>query len=537
MNKENNAPRTGAESVAPTSDTKPQPVLVLLCGGLARNVPNLDLTGVAKRLSQQLEGLQVRLVTDLCSKPGGLKDGLRDADALGLVLGLCGQDYPEFEAQGHARKARIDPFGIQPVNLAAACGEDSPSDLANARATLVLGAAVARARAFPGSQPENKKPVVLSSDQPISRRALFTQPPLSYVSIPSVLTDRCAAVDGCDLCVEGCPYDALEKSGENILVDSSQCRSCGVCVAVCPRRAVELPGWSAEELEAQLAYLLGAKSELAVRQVAFVCKNTTVSADAEWLPVSVPCISMVSVELLLQSIARGATAAAVLPCSSECPTGMSQVFRERIDYCRNLLSVLGGPSEANRVQLLGTDDRSQTGKIPEQAPPAAEASTRPSMLFGIGVAADAIRALSQRYGADGVMLEHKQSPLGLVKIDKDACTGCLTCAIVCPTDAISADQQQTQVSLVFDHSACVACGLCVTLCPERAEGAIEVQRVTDLNRLDQGRQVVFTGEESLCERCGAPVAPRRMVERIAEILGDDFDVRHMGSLCVKCRRM
>jgi MinD superfamily P-loop ATPase len=532
---ENTNPPTSPEYGAPKPVAEARLITVLFCRGLEKNLPGLNLPSVVRWLSQHNERVESRLVEDLCSEPSAVRKGLRGRAAQGLVLGLCGQDYFEIEAQVHARRMGFDPLGIQVVNLANTYSEDSSNGMVNSRAKLVLAAAVARAQAFPGSQPENMKSVLPSSEKPISRRALLTLPPVTYVSAPTINGKRCTSIDGCDLCVAGCSYRSMEKNGESIIVNRTRCQSCGVCVAVCPQRAVDFPGWSAGELEAQVSNLLNAESDLETRQVVFVCSKATVPAGPDWLTVPVPCISMITVGVLLQTLANGAGATAILPCDDGCPTSLTQTFRERVDYCRQLLDLLGGPSEAGRVRSLGNEEASLISEIPKQIPPSADTSNKPISLFGTGVAAEAVRTLFQRYGTDDLTLEHPQSPFGLVKIDKEACTGCKSCAAACPTGALSADRQKSQITLNFDHSCCVACDLCETMCPERSAGAIEVQRVTDSYQLSRGAQVVFQGDESLCERCGSPVATQRMVERIAVLLGDDFNMRQMGRLCPDCR--
>jgi len=49
------------------------------------------------------------------------------------------------------------------------------------------------------------------------------------------------------------------------------------------------------------------------------------------------------------------------------------------------------------------------------------------------------------------------------KVDVDKCTGCGTCAEVCPVEAIKVDDYA-----VVDEDECVDCGTCVDECPEGA---------------------------------------------------------------------
>ncbi len=50
------------------------------------------------------------------------------------------------------------------------------------------------------------------------------------------------------------------------------------------------------------------------------------------------------------------------------------------------------------------------------------------------------------------------------KVDFEKCTGCGTCAEVCPVEAIKIEDDKAQV----DEEECVDCGTCVEECPEGA---------------------------------------------------------------------
>ena len=53
---------------------------------------------------------------------------------------------------------------------------------------------------------------------------------------------------GCSICVEKCPFDALEMKNGVAVVDEDKCTLCGVCVEACPVEAIEMEG---EEATAQ----------------------------------------------------------------------------------------------------------------------------------------------------------------------------------------------------------------------------------------------------------------------------------------------
>lgn len=52
-----------------------------------------------------------------------------------------------------------------------------------------------------------------------------------------------------------------------------------------------------------------------------------------------------------------------------------------------------------------------------------------------------------------------------IQLDEDSCIECGACVSLCPTDALSLDED---FSLVLDEEECVYCGACVPACPVKA---------------------------------------------------------------------
>ncbi len=45
---------------------------------------------------------------------------------------------------------------------------------------------------------------------------------------------------GCGKCADSCPFDAIQRSGDGVLVDTATCMGCGVCVTTCGQDALTL---------------------------------------------------------------------------------------------------------------------------------------------------------------------------------------------------------------------------------------------------------------------------------------------------------
>lgn len=510
------------------SDTAEPTTLVLLCRDLLDKALANDLADAALWLTTRFSHVLVRWKDGLCHTPIALKLAAREVKAQRLVLGLCSSHYPELEVQAHVRKAGLDPLGLQVLDL----GSCWDGTAASSMARLLLAGAVARARAFSSSRPENLKAVLLPLQQKMSRRALFTLPPVAYLPVPSIDRSACAAGDGCDQCVAACPHGALEKDGDVILVDRARCQSCGACLRACPHRAVQLPGWSAPELEAQLAWLLNGDVKTADRGVLFLCKKTTLLPGPGWLPVNLPCMASLPMSAILQALVRGATEVALLPCGEKCSSASEGWLEGRVRYCQDLLALLGDDPGKVRVVESGVPAMYRASEPFIDA----DDSPVPLRLYGSGADAEAVLALASRFpGSEGRALPHPQSPLGVVSIHPQTCTACGACAGACPTGALSLERHDEQVAIIFDQRLCTACGRCVSLCPEKAAEAITVAPTTDLTLLASGRRTLLQDREAHCQRCGSVVASGRLLERLATMLGSGFNETLLGSLCPACR--
>jgi ferredoxin len=89
-----------------------------------------------------------------------------------------------------------------------------------------------------------------------------------------------------------------------------------------------------------------------------------------------------------------------------------------------------------------------------------------------------------------------------------------------------------EVAVAFAAGLCLACEGCVPVCPE---SVVQVEKRTDLPSLSQGKRVLHRDRQVRCERCGAPVAARALLDRFAAILGRDPVLATVTRYCADCR--
>jgi ferredoxin len=510
---------------------------VLLCDDLGRAGRGPDLRAVEAWLAERAPGVQMRRRAGPCARTERwLDQGLKGSAR--LVLGVCSLNGDRHELDAQARRLGLDPFAIEVVVLAEA----------TEKAKLLLAAAVAKTQAYQGSRPEHAKPI-LSWGQEVSRRSLFTLPPVRYEVVPSIQEAACAAGQGCRVCAKVCPHEALSPSdGGRMILNKAQCTGCGACVSACPREAFEFPGASLAQIEAQVGVLLDpALSALNPRGILFACRKSAPVLQGQprhgfsypdgWLPVEVPCLGMVGPTWILHCLNQGAAAVGVLPCPrEECRFGRREEVESRVDYCRALLGLFGEAPDLVR-RLDPADPAGMARALASLPAPGARHEAeqpRAAPRFAPREGAQAVLRLAEGYGASpDRALTHPHSPLGVVEL-KEGCTGCGACASACPPGALALEREGEEIALAFDARLCIGCGDCVPICPERV---VSVEKVTDLRRLIEGKRVLYRDREVRCEKCGAPVAPRAMLERISALLGPDPAVSPITRYCTDCRGM
>ena len=506
-------------------------VAIALCGNLGA-AGGLDVALLVRELELLEPDAHVDVVEDLCHEPVQAADVVPRSAADRLVLGMCAASEAAHDFQARARAVGLDPFALEFVELGGVPDQDT--------AARIVAAAVARQRASSGSRPEQQKLRLLSFAHKRSRRSLLTVPPSTYEPVASVDRGRCVGEERCGLCATACPFAAIRMAGGKAAVDRDSCSSCGICVTACPVGAIDLPGASLPQHEAALSVLL----EAPVPRIVFTCRGalggTTGSLPlaAGWLPIEVPCLGMVTPAWILQALSGGAASVALLACGDACRSDRATQLGERVDYCREVLELLGESSPAERVVL---------GRSPEEAgawarAPRGRTRQGPVMLLEPAGTAKALFELRESYGAPSrLSLFHPGSPLGLVALRDETCTACGACSASCPTGALALKETANATTISYDPALCVSCGRCVPVCPEAAHDTLTLRAGTDLAALESGRMTLKQARSARCHRCGRPVAPDAMLGRIRSLLeGDEASgplIAILTQFCSDCRAL
>jgi ferredoxin len=258
-------------------------------------------------------------------------------------------------------------------------------------------------------------------------------------------------------------------------------------------------------------------------------------AEGAWLPILLPCLSIVTASWFASPLAAGAPAVGIRGCGTSCDLGGSASAERAAGFVRDALVAAGVRDAFSRVRVdLGPGDPSVWGEPP------GEGLSKGGAFPGLVEPASTVAALSRIMRSSGtqdpVRISSLGSPLGVARIDADGCTLCGLCAGSCPTSALAMDEGPESLALVFDAGACIACENCVKVCPENV---VVAARAPALAAARSQPAVVKRGVMRRCRRCGKPVAPEAMLGRLEALL-DDASPQLLDSirdLCLDCRQL
>ena len=138
-----------------------------------------------------------------------------------------------------------------------------------------------------------------------------------HVLSPVVAFVREGLCDGCGACVGACPVEAVSPSDGVAVISEAECTGCGACVASCPRGAIDLRGYTDEQLLAQVeaaatsgdgrgTTVLVFADDMTGYRLADNVGTARMTYDTDSRIIRVPSGSRVTPDIMLRAFAAGA---------------------------------------------------------------------------------------------------------------------------------------------------------------------------------------------------------------------------------------
>ncbi len=344
---------------------------------------------------------------------------------------------------------------------------------------------------------------------------------------------------GCNACVEICSAGAIssDKSRNQIVVNPHLCVGCGACTTVCPTGALTYAYPRTSEQGVRLKTLLSTytkaggvspvillhsqeKGREAIEALgrAAQLQKTVRGVPAHVIPLGLWHTASVGLDVWLSAIAFGASQVAVLVTDEEAPAYLDGLAQQ-MQVAQTLLNGFGYtglhfqlmriPSAQDAGAVLILDNalhalRRNRPAVPGTPARFAVAQEKRSTL---DMALDHFMAHAPAALPEAIALPEKGSPFGSLRIDKDACTLCLSCVSACPASALQDNLQLPQ--LKFIEKNCVQCGLCASTCPE---DAITLQPRLLLTPQRKALRVLNESQPYSCIRCSKPFGTLKAIE-------------------------
>lgn len=365
----------------------------------------------------------------------------------------------------------------------------------------------------------------------------------------SICAHSRSEITGCNKCLEVCSTSAITEDGDHVKVEPHLCMGCGGCTTVCPSGALTYAYPRVADMGNRVKTLLQAYRNAGGENACLLLHNVTDGRDliarlgrrrkglpAKVIPVETFHVGSVGLDLMLGSIAFGATQVAVLSTGTEAPEYVT-ALRSQMGYGEEILHGLG--YAGTHFRLIEAPDMAALETAVwglGAAQGCAKSATfnlfndkRTTLEFAIDHLARQAPAFK-----DEIALS-KGAPYGAITVDKSTCTMCLACVGACPENALLDNKEFPQ--LKFVEKSCVQCGLCANTCPENA---ITLTPRLLLTKEWRTERVLNEAEVFHCIRCGKPLGTKQVIEKMLGKLSTHSMFAESGALdrlkmCADCR--
>jgi len=341
---------------------------------------------------------------------------------------------------------------------------------------------------------------------------------------PDICAHGRRGVSGCTRCLDVCPTVAITSNGDSVQVDANLCQGFGSCASVCPTGAITYAFPGTTDLLAYLRTVAMNYREHGGADPVFVFYDSS-SAGAladelagdmpeNALPVELEEVGSAGMDTWFTCFAYGARRVLVL-AAPDTPGSIIGALERQIDvtarilegmgYAGGAVALLRTDGDETVTRAVSSDEAIQTRRPATFAPPSEKRLLLRTAINHLFKEAPASRkAISLPAGA----------PFGQIRVDKSACTMCMSCVAVCPTAALREGQGLPQLN--FSEWSCIQCGLCETACPEDAIKT-EPRFLYDDKERSESR-LLHEEQPMCCISCGKPFATRSALKAMMKKL-------------------
>ena len=341
-----------------------------------------------------------------------------------------------------------------------------------------------------------------------------------YVKVNSqICAHNRNGIEGCNRCLNFCPADAIQSINKMIEIDPYLCHGAGSCTNACPTGAISYDLPTPQALHSYLHKLVTRFREQAQTAPVILFHDAANGAalvgedlPGSVIPVELEEITVASMDHWMSALAWGARQILVLNTDATAPT-LTQMLKGEHKLANDILDEMGQPQRISVIDETSIGDLTNllavSASWPVIVPGEFAATTKRNTLYA------AIDHLNEQAASVDTCLSQSNLPYGIVNVNTDSCTLCLSCVSTCPTQALTDGGDKP--ALHFVEQDCVQCGLCESACPEKA---ISLTAQINFDKAErQKRQTLKEEDPFECIRCGTPFATQSMVQRMLEVVG------------------